>query len=200
MRKKSAALLLALLLLLSLAACGGGESGSNSGNTQAPNNNSSSTNETTPTDPPAADTEAPAANDNAPQAPDTYLFQSGGCTMYVDQDMAEVLAVLEAAKSYFEAPSCAFEGLDKTYTYNGFIITTRPDGDKDYINSIELTDDSVTTAEGLYIGNTVAEVQAVLGEGTPMGTAITYTKGNTVLQFVTENDVVTSICYLSANT
>lgn len=198
MCKRIAALLTALLLLVSLAACGGGESGNI--NTQAPQENNSS-NETTPTDPPATDpTEAPAPTENAPQAPDTYVFQSKGCTMYVDQDMAEVLAVLGEANSYYEAASCAFEGLDKTYTYNGFVITTRPDGDKDYINSIELTDDSVTTAEGLYIGNTVAEVQAVLGEGEPMGNSVTYTKGNTVLQFVTENDVVTSICYLSATT
>ncbi len=194
MGKRIAALLLALLLTACLAACGGGASGN--ANTQAPEDNSGA-NETTPTDPPAADpTEAPAPTENAPQAPDTYVFQSNGCSIYIGQDMAEVLTALGEPKSYFEAASCAFEGLDKTYTYGGFIITTRPEGDKDYINSIELTDDSVTTPEGVYIGCTADEVQGMMSEAKPFGTALMCTKGGTTLQFVMENDVVTSICYL----
>ena len=42
--------------------------------------------------------------------------------------------------SYFEAPSCAFDGIDKTYTYAGFELLTYPKDDKDYVSSVVLKD------------------------------------------------------------
>lgn len=121
-----------------------------------------------------------------------------GFAVSIDQDMADVLSALGKEQSYFEAASCAFEGLDKTYTYPGFQIITRPEGDKDYVNSILLTDDSVTTPEGLYIGSSKEEVMAVYGEGENSGSAIMYTKDNVTLSFILENDAVISIEYLPA--
>ena len=64
-----------------------------------------------------------------------------GCAVAIDADMAQLLQELGDPQSYFEAASCAFEGLDKTYTYSGFTITTRPE-DADLVTSILLTDDS----------------------------------------------------------
>ena len=116
----------------------------------------------------------------------------------IDQDMTEVLAALGEPLSYFEAASCAFEGLDKTYTYAGFTIMTRPDGDKDYINAIFLTDDSLTTAKGIYIGSTADEVTAAYGEASKTDTLISYTDGNTTLNFVLKDSKVISIEYVPA--
>ena len=113
--------------------------------------------------------------------------------------MKEVLEALGEPLSYFEAASCAFDGLDKTYTYAGFQILTRPDGDKDYINSIILTDDSVTTPEGVYIGVTEADVTAKYG--TPAqktDTLLSYTDGGTALNFILKNGTVISIEYIPA--
>ncbi len=112
--------------------------------------------------------------------------------------MKEVLEDLGKEQSYFEAPSCAFEGLDKTYTYSGFVITTRPDGEEDYVSSIRLTDDSVTTPEGIYVGSSEADVVAAYGEGTRDEAELRYTRDSTALSFILEGDKVVSIEYLAA--
>lgn len=112
--------------------------------------------------------------------------------------MTEVLDALGEANSYFEAASCAFEGLDKTYTYSGFVITTRPDGDEDYVNSILLTDDSVTTAEGIYIGSTQTDVLAAYGQANVENDVIQYTLDNTTLNFILKDGAVISIEYIPA--
>lgn len=175
MKQKFAALALAVGLTLSLTACGGGN---------AP-----------------AGGESPAPQNSAVlQAAGAYVFTTGdGVTVSVDEDMAQVLTDLGEAQSYFEAESCAFEGLDKTYTYPGFVITTRPDGENDYVNSIRLTDDSVSTVEGVYIGSSEADVKAAYGEdgGADQG-MLSYTAGGVSLNFILEDGAVISIEYLPA--
>ncbi len=130
-----------------------------------------------------------------------YSFKVASANSFeisIDQDMAEILSAIGEPLSYFEAASCAFSGLDKTYTYAGFVITTRPDGEKDYVNSIFLTDDSVTTPEGLYIGVSADTVISTYGEGTKTETLISYKDGNTLLNFILKNGSVISIEYIPA--
>ncbi len=177
MKRNLFALLLCLVLAVSLAACGG-PAGSN---TDAPSSGS---------------TQQP---DDGPSAPGSYTFKTGGTEVAVGQDMADALSALGDPNEYFEAESCAFEGLDKTYTYSGFVITTYPDGDKDFINSIRLTDDSASTQEGAYIGCTADQVKDLYGESQgDLPTSLSYTKGGTTLNFILENDAVISIEYLPA--
>ena len=178
MKKKLLSLLLALGLTASLAACSGGEDAQ----TTAPDSSS-----------------AQPAETSAVQESGSYVFQSAGTDIAIDANMADVLAALGESQSYFEAASCAFDGLDKTYTYSGFIITTRPDGEEDFVNSILLTDDSVTTPEGAYIGCTLDQVTAAYGAAEPSETGVlAYTKGSTTLNFILKDDVVASIEYLPA--
>ena len=134
-----------------------------------------------------------------PESKYTFAVQSkNSFEIKIDQDMSEVLAALGEPLSYFEAASCAFEGLDKTYTYAGFTVMTRPDGDKDYVNAIFLTDDSLTTAKGIYIGATADEVIDKYGETTKTDTLISYTDGNTALNFIIKDSKVISIEYIPA--
>lgn len=182
MKKPLFPLSAALILALGLTACGGGDTPQ----TPAPQPST-----------PAAQSSAPAES-QAPAAPESYVFQTGTATVSIDQDMTEVLTALGEPQSYFEAASCAFDGLDKTYTYPGFQVITRPEGDKDYVNSILLTDDSVTTPEGLYIGSSSADVTAAYGEGDATSSSIMYTKDGVTLSFILENDTVVSIEYLPA--
>ena len=129
-----------------------------------------------------------------------YFFKVASKDNYavkIDADMADVLEALGEPLKYFEAASCAFDGLDKTYTYAGYVILTRPDGKKDYINSIQLTDDSVQTPEGAYIGMTTDAVKGIYGDPTEeTATLLSYTDGNTTLNFVLKDAKVISIEYL----
>ncbi len=139
-------------------------------------------------------------NGGKPAKDSKYFFTVASKDNYavkIDADMADVLAVLGEPLKYFEAASCAFDGLDKTYTYAGYIILTRPDGKKDYVNSIQLTDDSVQTPEGAYIGMTADAVKGIYGNpAEETATLISYTDGNTTLNFVLKDAKVISIEYL----
>ena len=117
--------------------------------------------------------------------------------MQVDADFAPVLEKLGEPLSYFEAASCAFEGLDKTYTYSGFQIITYPDGEKDCVSTIVLKDDSVSTAEGVSIGESKERLQEVYGSGSEEGNMIVYAKGDMKLCFIMQNDEIASIEYRS---
>ncbi len=127
---------------------------------------------------------------------DGFYFDANGTNITTDIDFAPVLVALGEPNTYFEAASCAFNGLDKYYTYDHFEIDTYPDGDKDYISAIVLIDDIVSTPEGLSLGASRDDVIAVYGDSYVMnGSSFVYTKGTTHLTFVFEGNTVKNISY-----
>lgn len=127
-----------------------------------------------------------------------YVFTYNGVTVSVDGDMAPVLEALGEPANYYEAASCAFEGLDKIYTYGSFVIETYPQGDKDLVSVIRLTDDAVSTPENIYIGCTREDVTKAYGtDYTEQGSMLVYGKDGMKLSILVENDMVTSIQYFS---
>lgn len=138
-----------------------------------------------------------AAGGNA-SAGKGYTFSYNGTVIEIDADAAPILEKLGEPVSYFEAPSCAFEGMDKTYTYNSFIVDTYPIGDKDYISTVVLRDDSVTTPEGICVGDTREKLlQAYPDGGTEENGMIVYEKDGMRLCFILKGDEVASIEYRS---
>lgn len=128
-----------------------------------------------------------------------YVFEAGAVTIGVDMDMAPIAEALGEPTSYFEAASCAFEGLDKTYTYGSYQITTYPQDDKDYISSILLKDDLVSTKEGVSLFMTEQDMIAAYGENsTQINGATVYEKDGMRLAFILEDGEITSIEYQSA--
>ena len=178
--KKLVSVLMAAAMILCMAACGNDEkvidgeaqSGAQSG-------------------------EAQGGQSGSQGSYDGYAFTTGGTTVQVDGDVAPVLEKLGEPLSYFEAASCAFEGLDKTYTYSGFQIITYPNGEKDCVSTIILKDDSVSTAEGVSIGDSKEKIQEVYGSGSEEGNMIVYAKGDMKLCFIMQNDEIASIEYRS---
>lgn len=130
--------------------------------------------------------------------PSGYAFEQNGVTIYMNTDVKPVIDALGEPLHYFEAESCAFKGLDKTYTYAGFEITTYPLDGKDYISSVYLMDDTVSTPEGIYIGSTVDDMIAAYGEDyTESSGSYTYVKDESKLQFIVQDDEIISITYLA---
>lgn len=126
-----------------------------------------------------------------------YVFVAGGVTVEMDADMAPILQALGEPSSYFEAASCAFEGLDKIYTYNSFEIDTYPAKDRDLVSAVVLKDDSVTTAEGICIGDSLEKLQETYGEGAQEGGMLVYEKDGMKLCFILQDDSIISIEYRS---
>lgn len=126
-----------------------------------------------------------------------YVFVYKGTNIEVDADAAPIVTALGEPASYFEAASCAFEGLDKIYTYNGFELNTYPSGDNDYISAIVFKDDSVSTAEGVCIGDTLEKVQQAYGEGAEENGMLVYAKDGMKLCLILKDGSVASIEYRS---
>lgn len=135
------------------------------------------------------------SSDPAPQQ-DTFTFTYNGTEIMLNSDAAPVIAALGEPKSYTEEPSCAFDGLDKTYFYGSFYLSTYPLDGKDLVRSIWFTDDSVATEEGICIGSTRAAVEAAYGADRFNGiNACTLEKGGTRLTMILTEDTVSSVQY-----
>lgn len=129
-----------------------------------------------------------------------YTLSVKGAQIAVNGDMAPILDKLGEPTKYFESESCAFQGLDKVYTFPGLVIRTYPKDGKDYVLSVELSDDLTSTAEGICIGDTAAKVRQVYGEPTSAtARGLSYAKGDMVLAFFLENDTVSAITYSRKN-
>ncbi len=128
-----------------------------------------------------------------------YAFIYDGVVVEMDADAAPIVEQLGEPDAYFEAPSCAFEGIDKIYTYGSFELDTYPTKDKDYVSTIILKDDIITTTEGIGIGESVDKMEEVYGSGwvDEDGMAV-YEKDGMKLCFIMEDDSIISVEYRSA--
>ena len=97
-----------------------------------------------------------------------------------------------------EQASCAGQGMATNYKFKGgsFWAETYPGSDSLYI--ITLCDDTVTTAEGIYIGSTMDDVKLAYGEPvTATDALLSYEKGSSELRFTFDgNGVVNGIFYI----
>ena len=168
MKKSILAIACLLCAILMLTACGGGKEPDDSGN---------------------------GGNDQSGQS-SKLVFVYKDTEIAMKEDAAPIIEALGEPKSYTEAASCAFDGLDKTYYYGSFYLYTYPDGDTDRVNMVVLCDDTITTPEGLCIGDSKDKVESTYGaDGYNGVNAYVYTAGDCTLTVIMDNDKVSSIQY-----
>ena len=131
-----------------------------------------------------------------------YEFKSGDTMITMGAESKDVIKALgNPVKPVFEQESCAYQGKDKVYTYEGFELSTYPADGKEYISSVYIPDkSSIATPEGIKIGSTAKEVVDIYGkeydkEEAKFGTYC-YTSDSAVLKIYTAKDKVDSIEYL----
>lgn len=178
-------LALTTCMLVGLAACGGGDEKVIDGN---PTPTTAAVQENNNGD--TAQTQTPKTNG--------YVFTYNGVEVNVDADAAAYVEKFGEPVSYYETPSCAFDNLDKFYTYQGFEIDTYYSNGKDLVLSVVLLDDTVSTTEGICIGDAQDKVATKYGEPTEKNdTSATYKKDNMKLVFIFKDGVVAAIEYKS---
>lgn len=129
------------------------------------------------------------------------IFTANGTDIKLDQDINSVRDGIGEPINIVSAPSCFYEGDDKSFIYECFTITTYPDGNEDYIVSIEITSDSISTPKGAKIGMTLDEVTEIYGSGYIfVNNQYRYQIDNKFLYFYIENGYVSTIGYVYANT
>lgn len=128
-----------------------------------------------------------------------YSFKSGEVGFSVHHDADAVIEKLGDPIDLVETPSCGGgEEPDREYTYAGFKFNTVNENGLNKIVKIVLTDDSVSTPEGISIGDGREAVIEVYGDNfteNASGTLI-YTDGEVSLMFGITNGCVSAIHYV----
>lgn len=176
MKNKKLALWLLALACFALVLSGCGSSSSSSGDTGSDN------------------TQTEAAEETAES--EGFVFEVNGVSIAMNAEADPIIEALGEYKSYFESESCAFEGLDKEYTYSGFVLTTYPTDDIDYVSTVVFVDDTVETPEGITIGSTYDDVISAYGES-DSETTCQYEEGDSQLLILLEDGVVYSVQYIA---
>lgn len=142
-----------------------------------------------------AEPEAEALNqDRSKEAEGTFGFLYEGVTLIPGEVFDP--SVPGGYTEVSEVPSCAFEGNDNVYNFGVFELTTYFEKDEERVYSVYFIDSNLSTTEGLCLGDTVEDMKTLYGEDyAAEGTACTYTRGETLLTTIVENDIVVSIEY-----
>ena len=196
-------LLFLLLSVLVLSACGGGEAEilPDTGDilqdmeNSIINDSSDAAGELPDTDDSAQPDETPAIEDS--QGPGVFSFKMNDVVIEMNQNIDYVIDRLGEPRGVFEAPSCAFDGIDRIFSYPGIQIYTYPKGDSDFIHTIGFLDDTVRTSEGgIRLGSKLQAVLDAYGDDYEFDTGMyKFTRGLTSLEFLVDDDMVTGISY-----
>ena len=125
-----------------------------------------------------------------------YYFQVKDVKVEMKADAEAVLKALGSYKSSYEAPSCAFDGMDKIYSYGAYDILTYTADGKDFISGVVLRDDTVETPEGIAIGSKLEDVRKKYN-AKEEGSSINVYSENCRLLIIFDNGVVSSIQYIA---
>ncbi len=187
-KNKMKKLILVLMLAVAVAGCG----------KENKENNGSEDLSPTPVEQQENQGNEEKKDTNKVTEPKGYVFEYNGVKVGMDMEADPIIAALGTDYTYFEAPSCAFEGLDKTYGYGSFEIDTYEQDGKDYICGVFLVDDLIETPEGVALFETKADMIAAYGDGYKEEYGmLVYEKEGTKIKFILEGDEITSIEYAS---
>ena len=139
--------------------------------------------------------------DSALHLPSVFSFRLSDTIIAMDENISYVITEVGEPQNVFEAPSCAFEGMDRIYEFPGGIqiFTYEKDG-SDHIHTIAIVDDtdlSIRTIEGgIRMGSSLQDVLDAYGDDYyHEADMYTYTRGLTKLSFFIEDDMVVAITY-----
>lgn len=208
MKRKKFLAIMAVCCLAGMTACGGNsESSTETSNSSQESNTNTDNDEqanTTKADAVATETAIPEttpSDSTATEAPEEekepvgYYLTAQDVNIEMNVAAKEIIDGLGEYSDYFEAKSCAFNGIDRTYIYTDYEVYTYPYNGVDYISGIYLTE-TAQTNEGLKIGDSYDRMIELYGEDYTEDIGLyTYEKDSTKLDVLIEGDSVISIEY-----
>jgi hypothetical protein len=119
----------------------------------------------------------------------------------------DLLATMGEPVSFSEAPSCLFEGTDKTYEFDDIVVYTITSKGVDLIDGIDLLTSKYATRRGITVGSTKASIIAAYGEPFSSDYDLVYladpsqNDSTATLTFIMDGDVVATVSlYSGSNT
>jgi len=186
MKRWLAILSVLLICVAALGACGYEEANSPAAPAEA-----SPTESPTPTPEPAA----PTVDTTVTIRNEFYLAVNGN-HLYLNDEIDNILAFLGEPMHTFSRPSCAFVGYDHFFQFPGFQMQSYNTNGIDRLHTIILTDDSLSTVGGIFLGVTRDRLLAVYGYEYEYAYGMyTFTRGNTTLRVLITNGMVQTIAY-----
>ncbi len=125
-----------------------------------------------------------------------YVFCIYEIYIAVGDDLDKIIDDIPSYNSFNSAPSCADVGTDELYIYNGFRISAHRSNGRCEITMIELTNDTVSTFEGMSIGDTEEKLRLCYGEGERSANTVEYKSKNCILRFYMREGKIVSIKYI----
>lgn len=147
----------------------------------------------TPVKPPAGADALAAPLDAAPRA---FAYNSIPIEMHAPAE--PLLEALGEPAAYFEAASCAHQGMDRVYTYPDFELHTYESDGVERVLAVILLNDRITTPEGLRLSSPPQDIQKRYGEPSqPMEGVYVYTHENTRLSILVRDNQIIEIAYMA---
>ena len=125
-----------------------------------------------------------------------YYFCHNGHRIAVGGDADGLVESIGEANRVSRTTSCAGEGEDELYIYSGFRIFAHRDKEKCTVVAIELTNDAVSTPEGIRIGDKVERVKERYGEAKEKNGFLEYESKGCRLRFYLREGRVSGVKYL----
>lgn len=141
------------------------------------------------------------SNDTAEDGYGFIYFQVGEYVFSLKTPIDEVIANIGEPMDTFVTSSCAYQGDDYMYYFDGFeVVANTADGDENRITTITLDDDTVKTPQGVKIGMNIDDALALMGEEyTSNNNVYTFVSGFAMLRFQVGNDnCIKAIQYMLA--
>ena len=126
----------------------------------------------------------------AVQVDDVFYFMAGDLKVVPGTPFDATKVTYE---SVYEVPSCALEGTDNVYNCGSYEITAFNEGKGEVTYSVFFTAPDAKTPEGLGLGDDLANAATIYGQYEDNDGVWVFTRGNTQLLVMGEEDVITSL-------
>jgi hypothetical protein len=147
-------------------------------------------------------------NDSDSFSDEDLIFDCDGESFSLDGDSAPLIEKLGDDYTFEEAVSCAYSGMDKTFSYPGIDIYTYPLNDKDNIDEIYISLPAFSTKRGITVGSTLDDIKSAYGEiYTDLGGGMLVIApegsledtSDACIYFILQEDVVVEFSFYSAS-
>ena len=127
-------------------------------------------------------------------------FDYQNCRFGIFDEAAPILAALGEPMDTFVSESCAYQGNDYFYYYDGIELQVNEVNGVERITGITLADDTVTNPQGVRIGMSAEKALELMNmEYAQEGGVYTITSGSTLLMLQAGSDgTLTAVQYTSA--
>ena len=132
--------------------------------------------------------------DEVPVLP--FYLPLGGVNILMGADIEEIIDAIGEPIAEFHMPSCAFDGTDIVFRFPGLQVHTIPIGEANFVHTILLQDDTVSTSEGIMLGSSFEELIQAYGKNYVREYGMyTFTRKHTSISFFVDGGIITHITY-----